>query len=290
MEKPNGKRKLIQRLKDRYRLVVLNESTLEDKWYIVLSRINILVWISFIGFLLVALGIVLVSFTPLREYIPGYPDGNVRRMFMLNTFMVDSLENQLRVRDQYIQNIDLILKGKETNSYFKDSDSIPKYSDVNVAKPEFDSVLLDQIVEEDRYNIGTVTNNSPALGFEISKIHFFCPLRGAITNNFDAQGSHFGIDIVSNLNEPVLSVLGGTVVFEGWTLEAGYVVEVQHNNDLISLYKHNSQLLKKMGDRVVAGEPIAIIGNTGEYTTGPHLHFELWHMGKPLNPADYIVF
>ena len=251
---------------------------------------NILIWIGLLGFLLIALGIVLVSFTPLREYIPGYPDGNVRRMFIINTLMVDSLENQLRIRDQYIQNIDLILKGKETNTYFNDADSVPQVTNVSNDKPEFDSVLLDQITEEDRYNIEPGGSEEAESGFEISKIHFFCPLRGAITNNFNAQGSHFGIDIVSNLNEPVLSVLDGTVVFEGWTLEAGYVIEVQHKNDLISIYKHNSQLLKRMGDRVVAGEPIAIIGNTGEYTTGPHLHFELWHMGKPLNPADYIVF
>ena len=107
---------------------------------------------------------------------------------------------------------------------------------------------------------------------------------------FDAKGNHYGIDIVSNLNEPILSVLDGTVVMAGWTLEAGYVIQVQHNDNLISIYKHNSQLLKQMGDRVLAGEAIAIVGNTGELTTGPHLHFELWYNGNPLNPRDYIVF
>lgn len=289
MEKPKAKRKFFEKLRDRYRLVILNEDTLEDVWYAVLSRMNFMVWIGLIGVVLVAIGIVLVSFTPLREYIPGYPDGNMRRMFILNTLQVDSLEEQLRVRDQYIENIKFILKGKETQSYIIEPDSLPELQDVNFEPSEFDSILREQVEQEERYNVFNSMIPQPKK-FEISKLHFFCPLQGAVTNVFDAQGNHYGIDIVSNLNEPILSVLDGTVIMAGWTLEAGYVVMIQHSNNIISIYKHNSQLLKKMGDRVSAGEPIAIIGNTGEYTTGPHLHFELWHQGKPLNARDYIVF
>lgn len=289
MEKPHKKRKFIHKLKDRYRLVILNENTLEDVWYAVLSRMNFMVWIGFIGIVLVAIGIVLVSFTPLREYIPGYPDGNIRWLYLQNTLLVDSLEQQIHLRDQYINNVRAILKGKETLSYSTSLDSFPPVNKVEFDKSEFDSVLRTQILEEDRYNVN-MAYQPVETKFEINKLHFYTPLKGSITNLYDAQGNHFGVDIVSNLNEPILSVLDGTVILAGWTLEAGYVIQVQHGNNLISIYKHNSQLLKDMGDRVKAGEAIAIVGNTGEYTTGPHLHFELWFNGKPLNPRDYILF
>jgi len=290
MDKPSGRRKFSDKLKDRYRLVILNENTLEDVWYAVLSRMNFMFWIGMIGIFLVALGIVMVSFTPLREYIPGYPDGNIRWLYLQTAIKMDSLEQQIKIRDQYIENVRFILRGKETNPYMNNSDSAPQPNDISFAKADFDSVLSLQVQEEERYNVSAKNYTPPQNNFQINKLHLYCPLKGTITNLYDAQGNHYGIDIVSNMNEPILSVLDGTVIMAGWTLEAGYVIQVQHNNDLISIYKHNSQLLKKMGDRVSAGEAVAIIGNTGEFTTGPHLHFELWHKGKPLNPRDYIVF
>lgn len=289
MGSPKAKRSFLIKLKDRYRLVVLNENTLEDVWYAVLSRINLMVWLGFFGIILVTMGIVLVSFTPLREYIPGYPDGNIRWVYLQNAIKMDSLERQIELRDHYIDNIRMILKGKKTQSYINEYDSSSYASNITFTKTNFDSVLSKQVQEEERYNVLT-TNSKPSSSFELNKLHLYCPLKGTVTNLFDAKGNHYGIDIVSNLNEPILSVLDGTVVMAGWTLEAGYVIQVQHNNNIISIYKHNSQLLKQMGDRVLAGEAIAIVGNTGELTTGPHLHFELWFNGVPLNPRDYIVF
>jgi len=291
MEEPKGKRKFIDKLKDRYRLVILNESTLEDVWYAVLSRFNLMVWLGLFGIVLVTLGIVLVSFTPLREYIPGYPDGNIRWLYLQNAIKMDSLEEQIVIRDQYIENIRLILRGKETKRFMGNSDTVPEVSHLAYVKENFDSVLGMDIQDEERYNVTATSPYQPKQDdFAINELHFFCPLKGTITNLYDAKGNHYGIDIVSNLNEPILSVLDGTVIMAAWTLEAGYVIQVQHNNNLISIYKHNSQLLKQVGDRVTSGEVLAIIGNTGEFTTGPHLHFELWHRGKPLNPRDYIVF
>ena len=290
MKDAEKKRKLKDKLKDRYRLVILNESTLEDVWYAVLSRINFIVWIGFFGIILVAVGIILVSFTPLKEYIPGYPDGNIRWLYLQNTIKVDSLESQIKIRDQYIENIRAILKGKPTNPHTAITDTISSVANINFNKTNFDSVLNKQIQEAEKYNVSAVDYEPEQKKFEIHKLHFYCPLKGTITNLYDAHGNHYGVDIVSTQNEPILSVLDGTVVFAGWTLEAGYVIQVQHNNDLLSVYKHNSQLLKKMGDRVRAGEAIAIVGNTGELTTGPHLHFELWYRGAPLNPANYIIF
>ncbi len=291
MEEPKPKRKLLEKLKDRYRLVVLREGTLEDVWYTVLTRMNILVWLGTIIMILIALGIVMVSFTPLREYIPGYPDGNMRKMLVENALKVDSLEDQLRVRDQYIENVRFILRGKESNSYSVNLDTLTQYDTTteNYSNQDYDTALYRAIDDAERYHVSAAMVYSE-VKYDINKLHFFRPLQGTITSTFDTHGNHYGIDIVSSMNEPVLSVLEGTVTLTGWTLEAGYIIQVQHSNNLISIYKHNSQLLKKMGDRVLAGEPIAIIGNTGEYSTGPHLHFELWHQGKPLNPRDYIVF
>ncbi len=290
MDKPKVKRKLKDRLKDRYRLVILNENTLQDVWYAVLSRINLILWLGFISALLIATGILAITFSPLREYIPGYPDGNTRRMFVVNTLHVDSLEEQLRVRDQYINNIQKILKGNDTEPYIATLDSLPPIINDEPTQPtDFDNDLFNQIDEEQKYGISSqpIYRESET---EINKLHFYKPLQGTITNIFNTRENHFGIDIVSNINEPVLSVLDGTVIMAAWTLEAGYIIQVQHRHNLVSVYKHNSMLLKKMGERVIAGDVIAMMGNTGEYTTGPHLHFELWHAGKPLNPRDYIVF
>jgi murein DD-endopeptidase MepM/ murein hydrolase activator NlpD len=292
MENPKKKRNFFSTLKDRYRLVILNENTLENVWHTVLSRMNFLLWIFFICLFLIISGVVFVSFSPLREYIPGYPNENIRWIYLQNAVKMDSLEKQINMRDDYIKNIRLILKGKRTYSYINKTDSSLTVPKITLKKEKFDSVLNEQIKDEERYDVipDTDTPKKNNVDFELNKMHIYCPLKGNVTNLFNARGYHYGVDIVSNLNEPILSVLDGTVIMAGWTLEAGYVILIQHGNNIISIYKHNSQLLKQMGDRVLAGEAIAIIGNTGELTTGPHLHFELWHNGKPLNPRDYIVF
>jgi len=291
MSNINKKRSFFTKLKDRYRLVILNENTLDNVWHTVLSRMSFITWISFICLFLIITGVIFVSFSPLREYIPGYPNENIRWVYLQNAIKMDSLEKQISIRDDYIKNIRLVLKGKHTYSHINKTDSsliIPK---VKLKKEKFDSVLRDQVKEEEQYDVSPNNNNfNKKNDFELNKLHIYCPLKGSVTNLFNAKGSHYGVDIVSNLNEPILSVLNGTVIMTGWTLEAGYIIIIQHENNIISIYKHNSQILKRMGDRVLAGEAIAIIGNTGELTTGPHLHFELWHNGKPLNPRNYIVF
>ncbi len=284
------KRKFLDKLKDRYRLVIFNEDTIETEWQGVLSRMNFIVWIGLIGVLLVAIGIILVSFTPLREYIPGYPDGNIKRMLMVNSLKADSIEQEINIRDQYIKNIGDILKGKPTQSFMEQVDTNVRVNDLEFDNKKFDSTLASDFEHEQKYGVSGIYNAPPTEKFQLNKLHFFCPVKGSITNSFSPTENHLGIDIVSNLKEPILSVLAGTVIFTGWTVETGYVIMIQHQYNIVSIYKHNSQLLKKIGDKVAAGEPIAIIGNTGEYTTGPHLHFELWHNGQALNPNDYIVF
>lgn len=278
-----------KRLKERYRIAILNDRTLKEVWYAVLSLRNLIATIGFLGILLIGIGIVLVTFTPLREYVPGYPSASDRRMAIDNYIKIDSIENALYQKDIFIENLHNILTGKNTNPHFVDKDSIKK-SNESVHPLKLDSSLY-QSIEDDRFNVRYVEDETvlPTM-LSTVKIHFYCPLKGEITNHYAPETGHYGIDIVSNANDPVLSVLDGTVISAGWTLEAGYVIIVQHRNNIVSQYKHNSILLKKIGDRVRAGEPLGIIGNTGEYTTGPHLHFELWQNGTSLNPTDYIIF
>ena len=283
------KAKKKKRFSERYRIAILNDRTLKEVWFAVLSLRSLIAVVGLVILLLVGIGIVLVNFTPLREYVPGYPDANERQLLVDNFMKVDSLEKIVAQKELYFDNLQSILVGKGTKKHFIDRDSIKKV-DNKIAPIKLDSSLYRQ-VDEDQFNVRYVEDETvlPTMLSTI-KMHFYCPLKGDITNPHSPETGHYGIDIVSNAKDPILSVLDGTVIMAGWTLEAGYVIVVQHRNNIVSQYKHNSFLLKKIGDHVRAGEPLGIIGNTGEYTTGPHLHFELWQNGTPLNPTDYIIF
>ena len=162
------------------------------------------------------------------------------------------------------------------------------YGTIDFSKSVEDSILRVQIEDEEQYNLTVVDNRSRVSG--LTGVHFFAPIRGMVSSPFDATQNHFGTDIVAASNEVVKATLDGTVIMASWTVETGYVIQVQHKDNLISVYKHNAELLKKTGNVVKAGDAIAIIGNSGELTTGPHLHFEIWHNGTPINPEEYIVF
>jgi murein DD-endopeptidase MepM/ murein hydrolase activator NlpD len=165
-----------------------------------------------------------------------------------------------------------------------------KSKSIKFVKSKKDSLLRKQIEGEEQYNLTFSEKPRQQTGINLSQLHFFTPLRGVITNSYNQETDHFGTDIVAGPNEVIKATLEGTVIVANWTLETGYVIQIQHENNLVSIYKHNAELLKKVGNRVLAGEPIAIVGNSGEITTGPHLHFELWYNGSPVNPEDYIVF
>jgi murein DD-endopeptidase MepM/ murein hydrolase activator NlpD len=286
MSKKDEKKKFIERLKDKYRLIVYNDKTFEQIGFIRLTKMNI---IAFGGggliFLLVAIYF-LISYTPLRELVPGYPDSNVRRNIILNAFKLDSLEAELNLRDQYIRNINYVISGKEPEN-FKSDTTASTASNVNFNRSGYDSAFRRQLEQSERFNLVSPSNSGIA---DIANIHFFSPVKGIVTNSFNDKEYHFGTDIVAGPNEVVKAAYDGTIFMTSWTLETGHVIMIQHDDDLISTYQHNAELLKKKGSRVRAGESIAIIGNSGELTTGPHLHFELWYKGKPINAEDYIDF
>ncbi|MFC2113120.1 M23 family metallopeptidase [Bacteroidota bacterium] len=282
------KRLFGDRLRDKFRLIIYNDNTFEEVWYIRLTRLN-LVTLSSTIFILIVVGVfALVAYTSIRELIPGYPDGNLRRTILMNAVRLDSLENEIRMRDQYFQNIRALVSGEEPDNLVNLSDTSIEISNVDFSKSIEDSILRMQIEEEEQYNLSVITLQSTPR--DLASIHFFAPVRGLVTRPFKSNENHFGTDIGAEPNEVVKATLDGTVTMDGWTVETGYVIYIQHENNLISVYKHNSVLLKKTGNVVKAGDAIAIIGNSGELTTGPHLHFELWHNGTPIDPQSYIVF
>lgn len=279
---------IMNKLKHKYRLVFFNDNTFEEVWHLRLSLLNVLSAVGTISLFLIILVIVLMAFTPLRELIPGYPNETMRRKIVQSALRLDSLEKKIKLRDQYFANLNALISGEEPIKY----DSIQKagknYKDIKFTKSVQDSLFRQKYEEEEQFNFAV--NRSTKQESSIAEMHFFPPTKGIITNGFNAKENHLGIDIVGAPNEVVKSTLDGTIVLATWTLETGYIIQIQHQNNVISIYKHNANLLKKVGSMVKAGDAIAILGNSGELTTGPHLHFELWYMGKPVNPQDYIIF
>lgn len=286
--KPEDKKKLKKKLTNKYRLVVMNEDTFEEKASFTLSRLNVITFVGSLALFLIVVTIYLIAFTPLREYIPGYADVETKKQVRELVLRTDSLENELRSKSFYIQNIKNIIEGKGlVEDYQQNIDPKKDYKNIKFDISPEDSALRAQVAQEDKFNIVQASSVS-ATG--IAGFTFFTPLKGEVTNVFDEKENHYGVDIVTGRNEPIKATLDGVVVFSSWTNDTGYVIALQHENNLVSMYKHNSVLLKKVGNTVKAGEVIAIVGNSGELTTGPHLHFELWYQGNPINPQEYIVF
>jgi len=287
-EEPKKKKPLLQRLKNKYRLIIYNDDTFEEIWYMRLSRLNVLAVFGTGAILLITLVSLLIAYTPIREFIPGYPEGDMRRTMVQNYARLDSLEKELQLRGQYIDNISTIMAGGVPEDQAVSQDTAIKDASVQFQKSESDSILRKQSEQEGQQTLAV--NYKEPTGRDLSQIHFFSPVKGLITNSYNAKENHFGTDIVAGDNNVVVSALEGTVTMANWTLKTGWVIQIQHENNLLTVYKHNAELLKEVGDHVEAGEAVAIIGNSGELTTGPHLHFELWRNGSPLDPEKYIVF
>lgn len=285
----NEKRK--NNWRDKFRFAIFNDTSYEEVWRIRLTKYNALFAISFVLFLIIVITYCLIAFTNLREFIPGYPDITVKRAAYANALMLDSLEHEIEIRDNYFNNLNAIISGKQPAASLTGRDTTKDYTRIAFKRNEADSALRTRVESEERYNLSSPEVSLPAGGTSLANIHFFPPVKGLISNDFDVRTGHFGTDIVTAPKAVVSSVLDGTVIMTGWTMETGFVIIVQHRNNLVSIYKHNSTLLKEMGERVWAGEAIAMVGDSGElYTSGPHLHFELWYNGEPLNPSQYIFF
>ena len=289
MEEKKKKKKLIHRLNNKYRLIIYNDKTFEELFWIRLSRLNLFTVLGISAIILITIVVSVVAYTPLREFIPGYPNGEMTSKIKLNSIKVDSLEHELQRRDKYFENIKNIIEGKDfdktPHSFTRDTNF--KTKNISFKKSKSDSIFRSQVEESEKFNLLLFEKKNTD---DFNSLHFFPPLKGLVTNHFNLSENHYGVDIVSKPDEVISAVLDGTVTLSAWTLETGYIIEIQHNANLISVYKHLSQRLKETGSKVRAGEAIAIIGNTGELSSGPHLHFELWRNGIPLNPESYIMF
>ena len=263
--KKKGRKAFWHNFKFKYKLTITNENTLEEIVGLHVSKLNgVSVLLSAVTVIFLISATIIV-FTPLRNYLPGYMNSEVRAQVVTNALRADSLQQVVTRQNMYIMNIQDIFSGKVK------ADTVQEFRK--------------QYEESERYNLTAVDDNNAASG-----LIFYRPTRGMMSSNFDLENRHYGVDIAANPNESVLATLDGTVILSTYTAETGYVIQIQHGQDFVSVYKHCGSLLKKEGDPVKGGEAIALVGNTGEKTTGPHLHFELWHKGRAIDPSKYIVF
>lgn len=286
MAKTKKQRKIKQKLTDKYRLVILNEDTFQERFSLKLSRLNVFVFGGIFSVLLIGLTTLLIAFTGIREYIPGYSSTALKKKATKLTYEADSLKNRLAIIESYTRALKPVLTGEiepeKIDSITSEIQTITIDENKLLATKE-DSLFREKIENKDLFPLYQGGNSK-------AKIVFFSPLTGNISQSFDVNEKHYAIDIVAQTGTPVKSVADGTVILAEWTAETGYVLTIQHANEFISVYKHNGTLLKQQGDVVKSGEAIASVGSTGELTTGPHLHFELWNDGFPVNPINYIDF
>lgn len=284
----NDKKK--QNWRDKYRFSIVNDTTFEEVWRVRLTQYNAFLLITFLLLFIIGATISVIAFTNLREFIPGYPDVTMRRNILMSAIKLDSLEKELELRDKYFANLNAIIKGEEPSQVFSVQDTTGKYGAIKYSTTPEESALRSQVEKEEKYNVNFNQDNQEYVT-SLAELHFFPPVKGIVSGRFDIRHRHFGTDIVAKPRSPVVAALDGTVIFTGWTMETGYVIEIQHPNNIVSVYKHNSSLLKETGDLVRAGEPVSIVGDSGElYTSGPHLHFEIWYKGSPLDPEKHILF
>lgn len=287
-ESEENKGKFLKRLRYRYRLIVMNDHTFAEMFSMRLTPLGLVILLGSLSIVFVILITSLIAFTPLREYIPGYADVGMRRELINMAMRSDSLEQALIEQNTFNENITNVLRGTiKTDTTQNRPDKSKDYEKLQLYASQKEIALKKSIESQDQYSLayGTESNKSG-----ISNFFFFSPVKGIVSEGFTSKERHYGVDIVGPENEPIKATLDGTVILATWSSETGYTISVQHSNNLISVYKHNSVLLKKTGDYVKAGEAIAIIGNSGEQTTGPHLHFELWYNGNAIDPQGYMVF
>ena len=288
MGKASKKRgKLKQKLLNKYRLVVLNEETYEEQLYFRLTRLNVLIISILLISIFVTGTIFLIASTPLKEFMPGYSSTAMRAQAAENAIKLDSLSIAYDQSIRYLNSIQQVLVGDlkfdELQERSIESDSFSKRTKAIVSTSIDDSLLRAIVDQEDKYNFQGISKN---------KVDFvlFPPAQGDLSQTYDPTNKHYAVDIVLKENAPVKAVAEGTVIFSEWTAGTGYVIIIEHPYGLISAYKHNASLSKQQGDFVVVGEVIASAGNTGELSTGWHLHFELWSDGYPMNPESFIDF
>ena len=287
MGKQNKERK--EKKDIRYRLALIVDSTHQQVWQTTFTKSNLILTITGSAVLLIALIFSIIAFTPVRTIIPGYPDAMTKRMAVRNAMKIDSLEREIMIWDIYSLNLRNILAGGTPVDFDSLLTAGLRATDVSAdtaAFAESDSLLREEVSKRERFGVGSTGKD---IGIIEGKM-FYPPVKGVITEKYDPAIGHPFVYIAASEGATVCSVLDGTVIGSGWDDETGYTIQIQHPDNIVSVYKHNDRLLKSVGDKVKAGTPIAQIGNTGSLSSGPHLHFELWYAGDAVDPESYINF
>lgn len=290
---PSQKKTWLERLQHTYRLVIMNHETFEEIGSFRLSLLSVYIFLSTLMVVVAFLVISLIVFTPLKRYIPGYGSANAQPELIRLNQEIDSLEEMVEAQELYNKNIRIMLAGEgETLQEVPENKYAPGDSNLHVERIEEDEQLRNEVKMEEIRAIGEKAGSSSreSVDTPLEQLFFTPPLTGEISAGFMREKKHFGVDILAPNNTPIKAVMDGWVIASDWTLETGHTIGIQHNNNLISFYKHNSVLLKDIGSYVKAGEAVAIIGNSGTLSDGPHLHFELWHRGVPIDPVQYLNF
>ena len=283
----------------RTRIAIFYDNTYKEISRLTYTKIQ-LFWLAvFIFIVLFILDFFIISYSPVRYFIKDYPTPELVNTMKINSIMLDSIQEELAVKNQYINNLLAILRGDVTGmvdsskvdsiGFLQGKDSNNNFPQIkNVISPE-DSMLRQEVEEQEMF--ATQMGKGALMPkTNLYQLNFFPPVKGVVSNEYNPSRNHFGVDIVASPGQMVLSVLDGTVINAGWTVKTGYTVQIQHPGNIITAYKHLNNVLLDEGQRVKAGQPIATVGNTGELSTGPHLHFELWYNGQSLNPEEYISF
>jgi len=277
----------LKRIFNDYKVVVSSEDTFEEKLSFKANKINVFIIMLVYSIILISFTISIVFFTQLREMVPGYSSSDLLNRAIYLTKKTDSLEQQIALNNKFYKSIEDVLSGNINEFIARDELSIDSNlinpGVVTISPNSQDSILRKYVENEDKFNL---TNNE----LIIENKMFFSPIKGEITQNFNYNENHFAIDIAADIGTPVKSVLDGKIIFSEWSLQTGYVVVIDHGENIISVYKHNSKTLKEQNDFVQAGEVIAYSGNQGNLSSGPHLHFELWKNGTPIDPEPLLNF
>ena len=287
MKNKKQNKSFLKRIFNDYKVVVSSEDTFEEKLSFKANKINVFIIMLVYSIILISFTISIVFFTQLREMVPGYSSSDLLNRAIYLTKKTDSLEQQIALNNKFYKSIEDVLSGNINEFIARDELSIDsnliKQGVVTISPNSQDSILRKYVENEDKFNL---TNNE----LIIENKMFFSPIKGEITQNFNYNENHFAIDIAADIGTPVKSVLDGKIIFSEWSLETGYVVVIDHGENIISVYKHNSKTLKEQNDFVQAGEVIAYSGNQGNLSSGPHLHFELWKNGTPIDPEPLLNF
>lgn len=273
---------------ENFRISVVDDMTHKQLWVVRFTRGTLFLTVISAICVLMAVSYSIIAFTPVRTFIPGYPDAHTKRAAINNALKIDSLQNVIYTWMFYVDNLKKVMDGADPVVI----DSVISRTSGDAAAENLsrkaldgkDSLLRENVRQAEQFGLGGGERKLPIEG-----IHFFSPLKGVVSQGYDPL-LHPYIDITAPANSVVMSVLDGTVIGAGWSDDSGYTIQIQHSNDIVSIYKHNQKLLKKTGDKVAAGSPVALVGNTGALTTGDHLHFELWYKGEAVDPTKYINF